>query len=378
MATSYRGVNLLIYFTISIIIVILASNYIYPSKDINIGVPIVNAHCGSLSGSRKFSARKQRAIYSYTGIPYAHPPIGDLRFKRPKRLEPWDGVREFTQRSNECPQFFPTPIHSFFRGDEDCLNLNVYVPNLNEDGTDGLPNGKLPVMVWIHGGGYVLGEASDKIYGPGFLLDRDVILVSVYYRLGALGSLNLEDDTLAAGNQALWDQRLALQWVQENIEAFGGDRQLVTVSGESAGGWFVNSHLASPKGSEGLFSAAIVQSGPLVSTSNHLDDKRPMKEFHIEYAQSFGCKGKDSETLVKCLRKIKPHKLVHNQTMFEECKLMGVDPRPWKPTFDGHFSSEPFFEKDPIDVIKDGETLDVPVMVRDSFNCLKSIRKILL
>ena len=133
---------------------------------------------------------------------------------------------------------------------------NNFIINLRRSwflclGTDGLPNRKLPVMVWIHGGGYVLGEASDKIYGPGFILDQDVILVTVYYRLGALGSLNLEDDTLAAGNQALWDQRLALQWVQENIEAFGGDRRLVTLSGESAGGWFVNAHLASPKGSEG-------------------------------------------------------------------------------------------------------------------------------
>lgn len=82
-------------------------------------------------------------------------------------------------------------------------------------------------MFWIHGGGYVFGGGSDKLYGPEFLLDRDIILVSVYYRLGSLGSLNLGNDH-AAGNQALWDQRLALKWVQENIEAFGGDREMVS------------------------------------------------------------------------------------------------------------------------------------------------------
>ena len=86
---------------------------------------------------------------------------------------------------------------------------------------------KLPVMFWIHGGGYTTGDGSDQLYGPEYILDEDVILVTVQYRLGALGSLNLEDEN-AAGNQALWDQRLALQWVQRNIGSFGGDYEMVT------------------------------------------------------------------------------------------------------------------------------------------------------
>ncbi|KAJ8955012.1 hypothetical protein NQ318_000444 [Aromia moschata] len=188
-------------------------------------------------------------FYSFTGIPYAQPPLGHLRFQAPLPVEPWDGIWDATYERNICYQVtLDTDSES-----EDCLIINVYTP------VDPSSNASLPVMFFIYGGGYNSGSSERILYGPDYFMFYDVILVTFNYRLGPFGFLSTGDD-LIPGNAGLKDQNMALQWVQKNIEYFGGDPEKVTIFGESAGASSVGYQILSPK-SEGLFRAAIAESG---------------------------------------------------------------------------------------------------------------------
>lgn len=194
----------------------------------------------------------------FLGIPYAKPPVGNLRWQPPQPVARWHGLRDATQFASHCPQGaspFGLPSDT-----EDCLYLNVYAPNHKGERQDA-PH-KHPVMVWIHGGALFLGESDD--YNPIKLVqNEDVVVVTINYRLGFLGFLAhpaLTAESGGSGNYGLMDQQAALAWVQRNIRHFGGDPNNVTIFGESAGGLSVHSHLASPK-SAGLFHKAIIQSG---------------------------------------------------------------------------------------------------------------------
>ena len=197
-------------------------------------------------------------IDRYLGIPYAAPPVGDLRWQPPQPHGRWTGVRDASAFGNHCPQgASPFGLASLT---EDCLYLNVFTP---ARGTDAAPDDGelLPVMVWIHGGALLVGESDD--YDPVRLVNQGVVVVTLNYRLGAFGflahpALTAEQGT--SGNYGLMDQQAALRWVQRNIAHFGGDPGRVTIFGESAGGLSVHSHLASP-GSARLFHGAIVESG---------------------------------------------------------------------------------------------------------------------
>lgn len=226
------------------------------SKKTNVEVPIISAPIGTLSGSA-MQTRNGRNIFAYQGIPYAEPPVNKLRFKKPKLLSTpaWTGTFAATSKATKCVQMNSAKIPYFkIVGDEDCLQLNVYVPET-------AMKKPLPVMVWFHGGGFTAGDSSDRAYGPSYLLDKDVILVTANYRLGIFGFFTL-GHTEAPGNLAMWDQHASLKWVQTNIASFGGNPDMVTIFGESAGGWSVSYQLASRQ-SKGLFHAAIVQSGPI-------------------------------------------------------------------------------------------------------------------
>jgi para-nitrobenzyl esterase len=197
-------------------------------------------------------------VRSWKGVPYAAPPVGERRWRAPAAAEPWSGVRDATDYGAICPQapgiaMTDAPLGG--RSSEDCLTLNVHRPS-DED-----PD--LPVMVWIHGGGFAFGAGSQAVYNSPELVRRGVVLVTLNYRLGALGFLAhpaLQDEGGRVGNFALLDQIAALRWVKDNIQAFGGDPSNVTVFGESAGGVAVNALMASPS-AEGLFAKAISQSG---------------------------------------------------------------------------------------------------------------------
>ena len=194
-------------------------------------------------------------VYAFRGIPYAAAPTLAQRFRPPASVSSWSGVRAATAFGPTCPQ---RNRQGQFTGDEDCLHLNVWA-HLNDEALK-------PVMVWIHGGGFIQGSSSVSIYDGAPLAQRgDVVVVTINYRIGALGFLALpdlidENDRNTAGNYGVLDQIFALQWVRDNIDAFGGDPSNVTVFGESAGGSSVCALLAAPDAA-GLFHRAVIQSG---------------------------------------------------------------------------------------------------------------------
>lgn len=195
-------------------------------------------------------------LHVFLGIPYAEPPVGDLRFRPPVPHGPWTDTRAATAFGPVCPQRNGTP--PAYVGDEDCLTLNVWT--FAERATP------RPVMVFVHGGGFVQGASSDALYdGASLARAGDVLVVTLNYRLGGLGflateALATESGDGSAGNYGIRDQVLALAWVRDNIAAFGGDPANVTIFGESAGAVSVCAHLASPL-STGLFHRAIQESG---------------------------------------------------------------------------------------------------------------------
>ena len=198
----------------------------------------------------------------WRGIPYAAPPIGDLRWRPPLPRAPWKTVFNATSDGAGCPQLCALPAATCPpKMSEDCLHLNVFSPG-NRRGGNGLKN----VMFFIHGGDFIQGYGGGPLYdGTSFVRDHDVVVVSANYRLGALGFMRTGDDDSKgqfAGNFGLLDQRLALEWARANVARFGGNPQAVTLFGQSAGGMSVASHLTMPASAH-LFHRAIIQSDPL-------------------------------------------------------------------------------------------------------------------
>jgi para-nitrobenzyl esterase len=212
------------------------------------------------TASGKVEGKADGPVQAFLGIPYAAPPVGDLRWKPPAPAAKWSGVRKATDFGAHCMQ---GPIYGDMKfrdpgGSEDCLTLNVWVPANSA-------SKKLPVMVWIYGGGFAAGTTSEARQDGTHLAQQGVIIVSMNYRLGILGflvhpELTKESGHNASGNYGLLDQTAALRWVHENIAAFGGDPGNVTIFGESAGSFSVSAQMASPL-AKGLFQKAIGESG---------------------------------------------------------------------------------------------------------------------
>jgi para-nitrobenzyl esterase len=216
--------------------------------------PKVKTHSGIVEG------KVEGQVHAFLGIPYAQPPVGDLRWKPPVPVAKWDGVRRAADFGAHCMQgkVYDDMVFRDPGGSEDCLTLNVWVPAHAE--------GKLPVMVWIYGGGFVAGTTSESRQDASILASQQgVIVVSMNYRLGIFGffvhpELAKESGRNSAGNYGLLDQLEALKWVHENIAAFGGDSANVTIFGESAGSFSVSAQMASPL-AKGLFQKVIGESG---------------------------------------------------------------------------------------------------------------------
>ncbi|CAH1794496.1 unnamed protein product [Owenia fusiformis] len=257
---------------------------------------------GGLRGFLQYSTGQQgKPIFTFRNIPYAAPPLGDLRFKPPQKNKPWSGVRDATEKAKECPQdpaMSDTleeagwPIEKNRPMSEDCLRLDVFTPTLNE-------KAKLPVMVWIHGGGFIMG--SNRVYdGTVLAATGDVVIVPINYRLATLAWLNTGDED-APGNLGFLDQIQALKWVKENIASFGGDPGEITIFGESAGGVSVVALSLSPLG-EGLFSRAIAQSGSAI-TNSFLIPAGSSGSMIRELSKAVGCnETEDNREIIMCLR----------------------------------------------------------------------------
>ncbi|MBI2423293.1 MAG: carboxylesterase family protein [Candidatus Hydrogenedentes bacterium] len=224
---------------------------------------------GAIQGS------ESEGIQVFKGIPFAAPPVGELRWKAPQPVVPWEGTRDCTAYGNSCAQTnYPEGTLWARMANipedqmaEDCLYLNVWSPAMT-------PKEPAAVMVWIHGGGLTRGSSSNIAYGGAALAKQGVVVVTINYRLGpfgflALKELSAESPQGVSGNYGVLDQIVALQWVRDNIAQFGGDPGRVTIFGESAGSWSVCSLVASPL-AKGLFHGAIGQSGGQFEPMPHL------------------------------------------------------------------------------------------------------------
>ena len=214
-------------------------------------LPTIRIASGQVQGA---PADLAHGVTVFKGIPYAASTAGENRWRPPQPPKPWDGVYEATGFGPTCPQTRDGSI----QGSEDCLNLNIWTPSysLNE---------KLPVFVWIHGGRFTFGSGCNKLYDGSQMALKNIVVVTFNYRCGILGflshpDLSNESNHNASGNYGLLDKIAALEWVQENISAFGGDQTRVTIGGQSAGAASVGLHMMSPL-SKGLFNACISQSG---------------------------------------------------------------------------------------------------------------------
>ncbi|XP_050438029.1 juvenile hormone esterase-like [Adelges cooleyi] len=257
---------------------------------------IINIKQGALLGQYYKTCLSNKPFVSFLGIPYAKPPIDELRFKPPVKHPGWTGVYKAFSEKRECVQY-DEMIEKKIVGSEDCLYLNIYVPQeLNE---------MKPVMVFVHGGAFNYGSGSPDLYSPDYLIEENVILVTFNYRLNVLGFLNLDIDD-CPGNIGLKDQLFAFKWVKENISAFGGDANNITVFGESAGSASIHYHILSAS-SKGVFQRAIMQSGcvlnPWAFTSKH-------KNAALKIAADLGCPSDDPHKIVQYLRKVPVNDLV--------------------------------------------------------------------
>jgi para-nitrobenzyl esterase len=238
------------------------------------------------------------AVNEFLGIPYAAPPVGALRWQPPQPASSWSGVRDATRFAPHCPQ--PAGPFGQASTSEDCLFLNVFTPSHQQAGSH------FPVMVWIHGGALVSGESND--YDPTQMVADGVTVVTINYRLGALGFLAhpaLADASGQSGDYGLMDQQAALRWVQRNIASFGGNPHNVTIFGESAGGLSTLSQVASPQ-ARGLFDRAIVESGSYNLTQASLSSAEAAGE---AFAAKAGC----ASQTAACLRSLPASAILADQ-----------------------------------------------------------------
>ena len=284
---------------------------------------------------------EKSGVHSFKGIPFAAPPVGDLRWKEPQPVKNWEGKLEAKQFGNNAMQYNVFGDMSFrSKGmSEDCLYLNVWAPLGNKK--------NLPVLVYFYGGGFVAGDGSEARYDGESMATKGIVAVTVNYRLGVFGflahpELTKESPHHSSGNYALMDQNAALRWVQKNIAEFGGDPKKVTIAGESAGSISVSAQMASPL-SKDLIAGAIGESGSLLGA---------LPAVALE---------KGEETGVEFAKSVKANSLAELRAMSAEQLLnasKSFNPFRFSMTVDGYF-----FPKSPYEIYENGEQAHVPLLV---------------
>ena len=287
--------------------------------------------------SGKVKGYNEKGVEVYKGIPYAEPPIGDLRFRPPVAKEPWDGVLDATKYGPCAFQgyiIFEEMFGKLGPESEDCLTLNIWTPAADDE--------KRPVMFWIHGGAFITGGSAYEFYDGLALAKRgNVVVVTINYRLGALGFLYIPNITINAG---ILDQALALNWVHDNIEAFGGDPDNITIFGESAGGYSVVTLPVIPQ-AKGLIRRVIAQSAPSIDPEvSERSTKGVLRKLKIKKGD------------IESLRKISPERIIEAQNEYigsDLTKLMA-----FRPLIDGDT-----IPKHPLKAFRDGELKNIDFMI---------------
>lgn len=308
-----------------------------------------------------------REVHVFTGIPFAKPPIEQLRFRKPVPIDPWHGILNATKLPNSCYQeryeYFPG-----FEGEEmwnpntniseDCLYLNIWVPQrlrIRHHADKPLQDRpKVPVLIWIYGGGYMSGTSTLEIYDADIIAaTSDVIVASMQYRVGAFGFLYLNKFFASGseetpGNMGLWDQAEAIRWIKQNAIAFGGDPDLITLFGESAGGGSVSIHLLSPV-TKGLVRRGILQSGTMNAPWSYMTGEKAEQIGRI-LVQDCGCNVSLLEThphqVLDCMRAVDA-KTISLQQWNSYSGILGFSSTP---TIEGVF-----LPKHPMDMLAEGE-----------------------
>ncbi|XP_029436114.1 acetylcholinesterase isoform X2 [Rhinatrema bivittatum] len=294
---------------------------------------VVNTKAGKVRGIKV--PVLSNYISAFLGIPFAEPPLGKMRFRRPEPKKQWSGTLDASSFPNVCFQYVDT-LYPGFPGtemwnpnremSEDCLYLNVWVP---------FPRPKnATVLVWIYGGGFYSGSSSLDVYDGKYLSSvENIVVVSMNYRVGAFGFLAFPGSKEAPGNVGLLDQRLALQWIQNNINFFGGNPKSITIFGESAGAVSVGMHVISPN-SRSLFTRAIMQSGapngPWATLTPIEAHRRATFLCNL-----LGCNGNNDSELVNCLRTKEPQELIDKE--WSVLPYSSVFRFPFVPIIDGDF-----------------------------------------
>ncbi|XP_037947549.1 esterase B1-like [Teleopsis dalmanni] len=312
---------------------------------------VADTEYGKIRGIKRTTIYDE-PYYCFEGIPYAQPPLGELRFKAPQRPTPWTDIKDCTNTKNKPVQI--NFVYNKIEGSEDCLYLNVYTNNLS-------PEKPRPVMVWIHGGGFQMGEAHRDYYGPDYFMKKDVVLITIQYRLGVFGFLSLSAINLnVPGNAGLKDQVLALKWVKNNCARFGGDPDCITVFGQSAGG--ASTHfMAITEQAQGLFHRAILMSGN-ATCCWAVDDRR---RHAYTLAKLAGYTGENNEKdILQFLLNAKAKDLKR----LEEKVLSSEDRQhrvmfAFAPTIEPYRSADCVIPNDPKDMIKTAWGNSIPIML---------------
>jgi para-nitrobenzyl esterase len=351
--------------------VLVSSALISPGAAAEGPMDIIKINSGSISG-----VSLEGGVHAFKGIPFAAPPVGNLRWRPPQQVAPWNGVRKCLQYGPACPQpdLSSTIGARFSNQSEDCLYVNVWTPATS-------PAANLPVMVWIHGGAFIVDDSSNPLYDGKNLARKGVVVVSINYRLGPYGflahpRLSQESSHHVSGNYGFLDQIVALKWVRDNIKAFGGDPNKVTIFGESAGARSVALLMVSPL-SKGLFQQGILESRtvftPIYDMRQSWYGRPSMEHIGELIAQRLGC-DKASDPIA-CMRSKSAQEILSAAKptiaglIFSEKKGF-----PFEPIVDGWAIPE-----DPSDMFDAGRQARIPIIAgsnRDEATLFTSKMKI--
>ncbi|CAH2238148.1 jg22076 [Pararge aegeria aegeria] len=305
--------------------------------------PIVRVATGILQGTWRVSTNG-RSFASFLGVPYARPPIGKYRFKEPQALKSWPGVWDATRVLSPCLQY--DPAQNEITGSEDCLFVNIHTPKPNAGAL-------LPVVVFIHGGAFMYGAGGQ--YDGVHMMDRDVVFVTLNYRLGPLGFLSTGDDQIP-GNVGLKDQSFALRWVRDNIVMFGGNPDSITLTGCSAGGASVHYHYLSPL-SRDTFQRGIAFSGSAFSSWTH--SIKPVEKAKA-LAVIVGCSTSSTREMAECLKNRPGEVIVNAQVQMFDWMVNWFTV--FTPTTEAPGTKNPFLSQYPYIASKAGAMLSVPLI----------------